>query len=233
MAGLVLPPKGDKKDDFDPLISNNPSHIYAEYDKLRSSCPVAYTNQYNGYWLLSRYEDVKQIALDGTTYISSVKAVVPSDPRGIRRPPLNFDAPAHTPYRTALDRTLKATRLKRLEAVLEAHAENELAPMLAVGGGDICVEFGARFPAWVETEWLNLNSSYTESLAASVAGWIKAWRAQDAEKTTAFSTHLYNTAEALLASRRESARCPEDDPASSLLLEKDAQGNFLDNSQLM
>ena len=233
MAALALPAKDDKRDDFDPLTSNDPNHIYAEYDKLRSSCPVAYTNQYSGYWLLSRYDDVKQVALDGTTYISSVKAVVPSDPRGIRRPPLNFDGPAHTPYRTALDRTLKPTRLKRLEIILEAHAETELAPMLAAGGGDICMEFGARFPAWVETEWLNLDSSYTESLAASVAGWIKAWRAQDAEKTTAFSTNLYKTAEALLALRRESPRCPEEDPASSLLREKDAEGKLLENSQLM
>jgi cytochrome P450 len=76
---------------------------------------------------------------------------VPSDPRGIRRPPLNFDAPAHTPYRTALDRTLKASRLKRLEKVLEKHAEEELAPLLERGEGNICVEFGALYSAWVET----------------------------------------------------------------------------------
>lgn len=92
---------------------------------------------------------------------------------------------------------MKPTRLKRLETVLEAHVENELAPMLAAGVGDICIEFGARFPAWVETEWLNLDSNYTENLAATVAGWIKAWRAQDAEKTTAFSANLYKTVEAL------------------------------------
>jgi cytochrome P450 len=229
----VLPPNGGNANDFDPLESNDPSHIYAEYDKLRNSCPAAFTDKYNGYWLLSRYEDVKSVALDGTTYISSVKAVVPSDPRGLRRPPLNFDAPAHIPYRTALDRTLKPTRLKRLEQVLEAHAEKELAPMLEAAGGDICMEFGARFPAWVETEWLNLDSSYTEGLATSVAGWIKAWRAQDGGATTAFSTKLYKTAEMLLENRRQNPRCPEDDPASSLLLEKDAEGNFLENSQLV
>jgi cytochrome P450 len=229
----VLAPSSQKPNDFDPLESNDPGHIYAEYDKLRTTCPVAFTDRYNGYWLLSRHEDVKSVALDGTTYISSVKAVVPSDPRGIRRPPLNFDAPAHTPYRTALDRTLKPTRLKRLEKTLEAHAEKELAPMLEAGGGDICMEYGARFPAWVETEWLNLDSNYTEGLAASAAGWIKAWRAQDGDATTAFSTKLYRTAETLLESRRQHPRCPEDDPASSLLLEKDADGNFLDNSQLM
>lgn len=131
---------------------------------------------------------MKSVALDGTTYISSVKAIVPSDPRGLRRPPLNFDAPAHTLYRTALDRTLKPTRLKRLEKALEAHAEKELAPMLEAGGGDIC---------------------------------------------TVFSAKLYKTAETLLENRRQNPRCPEDEPASSLLLEKDTEGNFLDNNQLM
>lgn len=131
----TLPAQDGRKNDFDPLISNDPNHIYAEYDTLRSSCPVAYTSEYNGYWLLTRYEDVKKCASDSNTYISSVKAVVPSDPRGIRRPPLNFDAPRHTPYRTALDRTLKPTRLKRLEGILEKRADMELAPMLEARGG--------------------------------------------------------------------------------------------------
>lgn len=222
-----------KQDDFDPLVSDDPSRIYAEYDSLRSRCPVAYTNQYNGYWLLTRYDDVKKAASDGRTFISSVKAVVPSDPRGLRRPPLNFDAPDHTPYRTALDRTLKPARIKRLEKILEAHAETELAPMLAAGGGDICMEFGARFPAWVETEWLNLEKEHTELLADAATKWIRAWRAQDAEMTSKYSGKLYDIAKNLLASRRENPRCPEDDPASSLLLERDHDGNPLEDTHLM
>jgi cytochrome P450 len=232
---MAATPSGqvDRKNDFDPLITNDPNHIYAEYDSLRTSCPVAYTNQYNGYWLLTRYEDVKNCASDSTVYISSVKAVVPSDPRGIRRPPLNFDAPRHTPYRTALDRTLKPTRLKRLESILEKRADMELAPMLEAGGGDICMEFGAKFPAWVETEWLNLDASSTATLAATAAEWIKAWRERDGEKTTANSMKMYDMAKELLAQRRENPRCPEDDPASSLLLEKDADGNPLDEVHLM
>jgi cytochrome P450 len=223
----------DRKNDFDPLITNDPNRIYAEYDSLRISCPVAYTNQYNGYWLLTRYEDVKNCASGSTVYISSVKAVVPSDPRGIRRPPLNFDAPRHTPYRTALDRTLKPTRLKRLEGILEKRADMELAPMLEARGGDICMEFGAKFPAWVETEWLNLDTSSTATLAATAAEWINAWRERDGERTTANSMKMYDMAKELLAQRRENPRCPEDDPASSLLLEKDADGNPLDEVHLM
>ncbi|KAF8849741.1 hypothetical protein BDZ45DRAFT_752446 [Acephala macrosclerotiorum] len=56
--------------------------------------------QYNRYWLPTRYKEVKKCVSDSTTYISSVKAIVPSDPTGILKPPWNFDAPRHTPYRT-------------------------------------------------------------------------------------------------------------------------------------
>lgn len=42
-------------DNNEAVISNNPAKIYKEYDMLRSKCPVAWTNQYNGYWLLTKY----------------------------------------------------------------------------------------------------------------------------------------------------------------------------------
>lgn len=42
-------------DDCDAVVSNNPEKIYQEYDLLREKCPVAWTNRYNGYWLLTRY----------------------------------------------------------------------------------------------------------------------------------------------------------------------------------
>lgn len=239
-------------DDNEAIISNNPAKIYAEYDSLRSQCPVAWTNRYNGFWLLTkyvfpitplpgeradrmhlRYEDIKNAAQDSATFISSVKAVVPSDPRGIRRPPLNFDAPHHTPYRTALDRTLKPSRIKRIEECLVRHAEEELAPLLEKGEGNICTQFGAMYSAWVETEWLNLDPDTAPHLASTAAAWINAWRRMDGEEVTKESEKLYQIARSLLADRRENPRDPEEDPASSLLLERDGKGEPLDEVYLM
>jgi len=102
-------------DDFTISELNDPSILYAQFDDLRVRCPVAHSSQYGGYHLLTRYHDVKSAAADNLTLISSVKAVIPSDPRGTRRPPLNYDAPAHTPFKTALERTLKPARIKGLK----------------------------------------------------------------------------------------------------------------------
>ncbi|KAF9878442.1 cytochrome P450 [Colletotrichum karsti] len=215
------------------VVSNDPAQIYEEYRFLRKQCPVIHTSQYGGYWLLTRYEDVKRAAMDSETYISSVKAVVPSDPRGIRRPPLNFDAPAHTPFRTALERTVKPARLRRLREPLQKHAEAELAPLLLRGRGDISAEFAANFVARMESEWLNLEPDVAPKLAVTAASWLNAWRMQDGETVTANSKKMYDIAQNLLADRRVHPRDPEEDPASSLLLEKDAQGNPLSEEHLI
>lgn len=215
------------------VISDNIVLIHAEYDLFRQSCPLAYTTNYGGYYLLTRYADIKSAALDSSTFISSVKAVIPSDPRGLRRPPLNFDAPAHTPYRTALDRTLKPARVKRLAAPLERHAKDLLAPLLAAKGGNICTEFAADFAAWVETEWLNLEPETAPKLARTASAWVDAWRRMDGEKVTFFSTALYDIARHTLEDRRRNLRDPEEDPASSLLLERGPDGKPLEEAHLV
>lgn len=207
-------------EDFDPLESDDPEEVHALYRDLRGRCPVAHTDAYGGFWALTRYDDVKAAALDDEHFISSVRAVVPSDPRGLRRPPLNYDAPAHTPYRRALDRTLSRRRLERLAPAVREHARRELRPLLERGEGDIAQEFGARFPAWVTTEWLNLDPELAPVLARTAARWVNAWRTQDRETVNVTSEAMYQIARDLIAARREHPLPVEEDPASSLLSER-------------
>jgi len=220
------------KSDFELSESSNPLEIYAQFDDLRTTCPVAYTSQMGGYWMLTRYEDVKNCASDTATFISSVKAVIPSDPRGTRRPPLNTDPPVHTPYRTAIDRTLKASRLKTLEHILEAHARREWRQLVDRGRGDVSADFGANFAAWVEVTWLNLADASAPVLARTAAAWVNAWREQNKEEVRFHSDKLYDMAKALFRDRRQSPRNVENDPASSLLAER-VDGQRIPEEKLM
>lgn len=61
-------------DDFNPLSTDDPEQTRREYDVLRKQCPVAYTSAYGGYYLLTRYEDVKNAATNPGLFINSVKA---------------------------------------------------------------------------------------------------------------------------------------------------------------
>lgn len=218
--------------DFDPGESDLPEDVHRQYRRLRARCPVAYSTSYGGFWALSRHADVRATALDDATFISSVRAVVPSDPRGLRRPPLNYDAPAHTPFRQALERTLTRARLAHLEPRIREHAVAQLAPLLERGEGDIAQEFGARYPAWVTTEWLNLDSTEAPVLAQTAARWVNAWREQDRETVNTSSERMYDMARALVADRRARPRDPAGDPASSLLAER-AEGEPLPEEQIV
>jgi cytochrome P450 len=224
--------QGDEVDDFDALAPETFDSPHELYRELRARCPVAHTSALGGFWALTRYDDVEAAAKDSATFISSVRAVIPSDPRGIRRPPLNFDAPAHTPFRRALNRTLTEARLAGMEPRFREHAIRELEPLLARGSGDIAMEFGATYPAFVAAEWLNLREDKVYHLARTASIWVDAWRRLDGELVTAKSNDMYEMARELVADRKRAPRDPAVDPASSLLAER-AAGEPLDEELIV
>lgn len=207
-------------EDFDATAPETFDSPHAEYHRLRAEAPVAYSSGYGGFWALTRFDDVEAAARDSDTFISSVRAVVPSDPRGIRRPPLNFDAPRHSPFRRALDRTVHRERLESLEPRLREHAAREMAPFLEDPDGDLCRTFGTVYPAYVAAEWLNLDPEDVPKLAKHASTWVDAWRQQDAATVNRESEAMYGMARALVAKRREHPLPVEEDPASSLLSEE-------------
>ncbi|MGA2882997.1 MAG: cytochrome P450, partial [Bryobacteraceae bacterium] len=90
-------------EDFDPLAAEDFTSAHALYRELRGHCPVAHSNEWNGFWALLRYRDVVSALRQPDTFITSVQNVVPKVAFTGRRPPLHFDPPEHTPYRRALN----------------------------------------------------------------------------------------------------------------------------------
>jgi cytochrome P450 len=219
-------------DDFDPLAPETFESPHEVYTDLRERCPVAHSSAYGGFWALTRYEDVRAAAADPETFISSVRAVVPSDPRGTRRPPLNFDAPHHTPYRRAIDRTLAVGRLRAMEPRIREHARRELAPMVERGHGDIALEFGGVYPACVAGEWLNLDAATVRELGRVAGEWVQAWRVRDIDTVNRTSGWMYDLARGLIADRRTHPRPVTQDPASSLLQAR-RDGRELEEEQMV
>lgn len=62
---------------------------------------------------------------------------------------------------------------------------------------------------------------------------MNAWRVQDGEAVTKYSAELYDIARALLMDRKANPRDVEEDPASSLLEERDDNGNPLSEEHLV
>ena len=144
---------------------------YPTYTYLRDRCPVMHSDLYGGFWLLTRYGDVKEAALDWQTYTSSVPGVTALPiitHRSEPQLPLELDPPVHAKYRRLVNPVFSKARIGALRPEVEAVAEELLERLVTAGGGDLvsayCVplatqtlgiftglpsEDGARWASWI------------------------------------------------------------------------------------
>ena len=97
--------------DFDHHSQEFADDWRAVTNDLRTKCPVAWTEAHGGYWVVSRYEDVKAVALDDTTFSSdndmtgerngAQGTAIPRAPMQLI--PLEVDPPRFGKYRTLLN----------------------------------------------------------------------------------------------------------------------------------
>lgn len=217
-------PRAPMSDDFDPHVEETFDSPHVEYRRMREQCPAAWSNAHGGFWALTRYDDIVAAVTDNDRFITSKINVIPNMSLGKRRPPLGKDPPEHTPFRRALDRTLRGSRIAALEPVLRAHAARELGRMIAAGTGDISSDFATIYPAWVAVEWLNLEPENAPLLAEVARLYNVAWRSKDMSAVAETSKRLYDVATLVVEDRKRNPRAVEGDPASALLAEETADG---------
>lgn len=207
----------DRLQDFDPEVPEDFDSPHAEYARLRVECPVAWTEGLGGFWALTRYEDVKRAASDSSTFITSVQNVVPKVAYTGRRPPLHLDPPEHTPYRKALNPLLSHERAETFAPRARELTRALLEPMVARGGGDICVELSSYLPVHVFGEWMRIPEDWLDTLHDNGRAFILAVHSNRPETMKETSLRLYEMARALIALRHEHPQDPALDPTSALL----------------
>jgi len=203
--------------DFDPAAPEDFDSAHAEYARLRAQCPVAHATELGGFWALTKYEDVKRAASDYAAFTTTVQNVVPKVAFTGRRPPLHLDPPEHTPYRKALNPLLSRERSEALEPRARELTRAALAPLVARGGGDICIEFSSHLPVQIFGEWMRMPGEWLETLHRQGREFVLAVHLNDPDKMKETSLRLYDMARALIAIRREHPEDPALDPTTALL----------------
>jgi cytochrome P450 len=209
--------KDAKNEDYNPLVEEGFDTAHKEYARLRGSCPVAHSDAYGGFWALTRYEDVQRVFSDPAMFITSVQNVVPKVAFSGRRPPLHFDPPEHTPYRSALNPLLSDDKIRQLAPTIRACVRAELLPLLARGKGDVCGEFASIFQVKVFSLWMNLPPELEAQLAEAGPAFVRAVESAQADRMKETSLVLYDMARRLVALRQADPMDPARDPVSSFL----------------
>ena len=216
---------GKRASDYDPLAPQTFTSNYAQFRELRDHCPLAWSDAFDGFWMMTRYDDVVAALADWENYITSVRNVVPGSSTTGRRPPLHLDPPEHTPYRRALERVLRPSHIAGLEPVVRGHAARLMDEFATRGGGDLIELVASPFPALVFGEWMGITPQQTEVLWATGRAYVKAWENFDKQAVAVAAERLAGMAAEVIADRRAHPRDPDTDPTSSLLAERDDSGN--------
>lgn len=103
--------------DFDHLNETWAAESPEILADLRNRCPVAHTERFHGAYLVSRYDDITEVAHDTATFSSRVTAVNDNHPDNIKLelPPITLNPPEHGPIRRALLPAFNPLRVAELE----------------------------------------------------------------------------------------------------------------------
>jgi Cytochrome P450 len=205
--------------DFDPTAPETFTSAHELYKEMRSKCPLAHSNEWGGFWMLSRYEDVVRVLKDYHTYTTSVQNVVPKVAFTGRRPPLHFDPPEHGVYRRVINKFFTKDKMARIEPKVHRDVIELMEPMVRRGQAEIAADYAHKIPAYVFAEFFNLPREQSLTIKEISTTYVRAIMTfEDQERVKQLSYRLYDIARSVIAERQKAPLDPENDLTSALLV---------------
>lgn len=211
------PPPANTLHEFDADVPETFDSVHTLFRDLRQRCPVAHSSDFEGFWVLTKYDDVVNALADSDTYSTAIQNVVPRVATSGRRPPLHLDPPEHTPYRRAITPLFRSERIDALEPVIRRITVELLEPLITRGEADICLDFSYKLPIFVLAEFFHIPSIQAEQIRDIGADYNRALQHKDMEQVQKTSEFLYEVAHAIIQLRKREPLDPKDDPTSALL----------------
>ena len=134
----------------------------AELAHLRESEPIRWVDvpdgcggfEDNGYWLLSKHADVKEVSRRSDIFSNWLNGAIPAWPKEMTRENvemqrsvmLNMDAPHHTRLRKIISRGFTPRAIGRLEDELAQRAQNIAKAAASEGSGDFVEQVSCELP---------------------------------------------------------------------------------------
>ncbi len=204
-------------EDFDATAPEQWGTAHAQLRELRSQCPVAHSDAFRGFWLLTKYDDIADALHEPETFVTSVQNVVPKVAFTGRRPPLHLDPPEHTPYRSALNPFFTRAKVDALRPHVRKCVVDLLVPLIDAGEIDFCVDFAHALPGLVFAKFFNLPVETSMEIREVTKGYTAALNEFSDEVVKKASLELYAIARTMIDERKAHPLPVEDDPTSALL----------------
>ena len=143
-------------DHYDPEFIKDP---YVVYDHLRTTCPVAHTSKQGGFWVLSRYADVRAALQDWQTFSSATPgtiAIPNYHARDYPVLPIEADPPAHGKYRSLTRDVFAREAVDQLEDAVRDIADTLIDRFAAEGSCDLVHDYALPLVSHALAKFLKL-----------------------------------------------------------------------------
>ena len=202
--------------DFDhhsQAFANDP---WTPLQEFRENCPVAYSENYGGFWILTSYEDIRQVASDDYRFSSAGGLTIPDKKNTSQRSiPIEMDPPEFLAFRRILHPMLSPAAVDRLTPLIERFVHAAIDGFIEDGQCDFVHDLADPLPAMTTLYKLGLPvdrwKEFSEPLHKVVfLRQDNPERANVVEQLTAIANIVYET----IAARRDA---PRDDMISYLI----------------
>ena len=187
-------------------------------DELRETRPVFFNTHAQGYWVVSTFEQVRD--LYQTVDLFSSESFTVWDPNPPHRfVPTQIDPPEHIKYRQLLNPKFSPGAINRLEPRAREIAAQLIADLAPRGECDFVAEFGIRYPTEVFLELIGLPTQDADFLVPWVDDFFAGLNGAE-DKMPGMVAALGNIGDyftRILADRRANPRDPETDLIAHLL----------------
>jgi cytochrome P450/ferredoxin-NADP reductase len=225
-------PMSHPNEDWDPLAPENHADPTQVYARLRTECPVAWSERFGGFFALTRFDDVTDAALDWHTFTSAEKTPIPDATTADRPPraPAEVDPPYHTAYRDLLNRFFTPDYIRGLEPVIRRTARDLIGRCVAVGDVDAVASFTFFMPIQVQCTFLGISVEDAERIKTIINRIIDAGASGDTETHKTANDEIYSYIYQVVAARKRTPYDPND--LISALIHEEVDGRRLTDDDI-
>jgi cytochrome P450 len=132
---------------FDHLSPELAADLHNTLARTRSLCPVAHSDQYDGFWVVTDYDDVLRVAQDWGTFSSAHGLTVPVAPIAVRNIPVELDPPLHREYKRLINAYFTAAVVEQWEDRTRRLVTRLVDDFVEDGQCDFMAAFARQYPA--------------------------------------------------------------------------------------
>lgn len=141
---------------------------YPTFARLRSTCPVAWTNAHDGFWVLTDYASVYEATRNHEVFRSNPSVTIPPFPKPRPLIPQETDAPEAQQWRRILYRDFSPDAAVAAEPRIYAIANELIDGFVEQGRCDFIADFAVPVPTRVILPMLG----FEEGRWREFAGWV-------------------------------------------------------------